>query len=113
MGELNGALAGQVAVITGQKDVSAAAKVVKNFSAEFDKLKVKSDTLNQQMELLAQPVTKLTDAQGLRPWRLKISAEAHSLFTSSPMEEPPRQKSRTVSRNLSFHSAQPGGNSPT
>jgi hypothetical protein len=25
----------------------------------------------------------------------------------------PRQKSRTVSRNLSFHSAQPGGKSPT
>ena len=29
--ELNGALAGQMAVVTGQKDVSAAAKVVKNF----------------------------------------------------------------------------------
>lgn len=31
--------------------------------AEFDKLQVKSDTLNQQIELLAQPVTKLTDAE--------------------------------------------------
>jgi large subunit ribosomal protein L10 len=38
--ELNGALAGMVAVVTGQKDVSAAAKVVKNFGAEFDRLKV-------------------------------------------------------------------------
>ncbi len=28
--------------------------------AEFDKLQIKSDTLNQQIELLAQPVTKLT-----------------------------------------------------
>ena len=28
--------------------------------AEFDKLKIKSDTLDQQIELLAQPVTKLT-----------------------------------------------------
>lgn len=28
--------------------------------AEFDKLKIKSDTLNQQIELLAQPVTKLS-----------------------------------------------------
>src|SRR5436309_8489281 len=34
VGDLNGALAGQLAVITGQKDVSAAAKVVKNFNAE-------------------------------------------------------------------------------
>ena len=28
--------------------------------AEFEKLQIKSDTLNQQIELLAQPVTKLT-----------------------------------------------------
>ena len=39
VGELNGALAGMLAVVTGEKDVSAAAKVVKNFSAEFDRLK--------------------------------------------------------------------------
>jgi len=38
--ELNGSLAGMVAVVTGEKDISAAAKVVKNFGAEFDKLKV-------------------------------------------------------------------------
>lgn len=31
--------------------------------AEFDKLQIKSDTLNQAIELLAQPVTKLTDAE--------------------------------------------------
>ncbi len=31
--------------------------------AEFDKLKVKSDTLNQQIELLAQPVAKLSDEE--------------------------------------------------
>ena len=31
--------------------------------AEFDKLQIKSDTLNQQIELLAQPVTKLTEAE--------------------------------------------------
>src|ERR1700759_4580311 len=36
--DLTGALAGQVAVIAGQKEVSAAAKVVKNFAAEFEKL---------------------------------------------------------------------------
>src|SRR5207248_2246665 len=31
--------------------------------AEFDKLKIKSDTLNEQIALLAQPVTKLNDEE--------------------------------------------------
>src|SRR5258707_10534755 len=33
--DMNGALAGQLAVVTGQRDVSAAAKVVKTFQKEF------------------------------------------------------------------------------
>jgi len=48
VGELNGALAGQLAVVTGQKDISAAAKALKNFAAEFDKLKFKFGYLNNQ-----------------------------------------------------------------
>lgn len=44
--ELNGSLTGQVAVITGKKDVSAAAKVVKTFNSEFDKLKIHFGYLN-------------------------------------------------------------------
>jgi len=55
--DLNGALAGQIAIVTGQKDVSVAAKVVKSFSAEFDRLKIKFGYLNNQRlgdtELLA------------------------------------------------------------
>ena len=46
--DLNGTLAGQIAVVTGQKDISAAAKVVKTFGAEFDKLKIKFGYLNNQ-----------------------------------------------------------------
>jgi large subunit ribosomal protein L10 len=46
--DLNGALTGQVAVVTGQRDISAAAKVVKTFGAEFDKLKVHFGYLNNQ-----------------------------------------------------------------
>src|SRR3954468_15968535 len=34
--DLGGALAGQLAVVTGQRDVSSAAKVVKSFHAEFE-----------------------------------------------------------------------------
>ena len=46
--DLNGSIAGQVAVGTGQKDISAAAKAVKNFGAEFDKLKIKFGYLDNK-----------------------------------------------------------------
>src|ERR1044072_4040729 len=39
-------LAGQLAVVTGKKDVSAAAKVVKTFSSEFEKPKIRFGFLN-------------------------------------------------------------------
>lgn len=48
VGDLHGSLAGQMAVVTGQKDISAAAKALKNFAAEFDKLKFKFGYLNNQ-----------------------------------------------------------------
>ena len=48
VGDLNGSLAGQMAVVTGQKDISATAKALKNFAAEFDKLKFKFGYLNNQ-----------------------------------------------------------------
>src|SRR5437016_8178733 len=48
VGEFNGALTGQLAVVTGKRDVSSAAKVVKSFGAEFDKLKIHFGYLNNQ-----------------------------------------------------------------
>src|SRR5438477_972899 len=39
--DLGATLTGQLAVVTGQRDVSSAAKIVKSFSAEFDKPKIK------------------------------------------------------------------------
>jgi large subunit ribosomal protein L10 len=53
VGDLNGTLAGQLAVVTGQRDISTAAKVVKTFGKEFDKLKVHFGYLNN--ERLEQP----------------------------------------------------------
>ncbi|HWX19424.1 MAG TPA: 50S ribosomal protein L10 [Candidatus Binatia bacterium] len=53
VGDLNGALAGQLAVVTGKRDISTAAKVVKSFGAEFDRLKVYFGYLNNQR--LEQP----------------------------------------------------------
>jgi large subunit ribosomal protein L10 len=48
VGDLQGTLAGQLAVVTGQRDVSVAAKIVKTFGAEFDKLKIHFGYLNNQ-----------------------------------------------------------------
>src|SRR2546422_11350970 len=44
--DLGSALGGQLAVVTGQRDVSSAAKVVKSFHAEFDRPKIKFGFLN-------------------------------------------------------------------
>ncbi|HZR17171.1 MAG TPA: 50S ribosomal protein L10 [Verrucomicrobiae bacterium] len=46
--DLNGSLAGQVAVVTGKRDISTAAKVVKTFGSEFEKLKVHFGYLNNE-----------------------------------------------------------------
>ena len=48
VGELNGSLTGQLAVVTGNKDIFVAAKALKNFAAEFDKLKLQFGYLNNQ-----------------------------------------------------------------
>src|SRR5438067_4951476 len=48
VGDLNGALAGQLAIVTGQRDISTAAKVVKKFGTEFERLKVSFGYLNNQ-----------------------------------------------------------------
>src|SRR5688572_27017751 len=37
--DLGSTLTGQIAVVTGQKDVSSAAKVIKTFASEFEKPK--------------------------------------------------------------------------
>src|SRR5579862_3233227 len=69
--DLNGSLAGQVAVITGQKDVSAAAKVVKTFNAEFDKLKVHFGYLNNN-RLAASDLVALADLPSIEVLRGKL-----------------------------------------
>jgi large subunit ribosomal protein L10 len=69
--DLNGSLAGQMAVVTGQKDISAAAKALKNFGAEFDKLKVKFGYLNNQ-RLEEAGIIALADLPGLDVLRAKI-----------------------------------------
>jgi large subunit ribosomal protein L10 len=69
--ELNGSLAGQMAVVTGQKDISAAAKALKNFAAEFDKLKLKFGYLNNQ-RLEEASIIALADLPSIDVLRAKI-----------------------------------------
>ncbi len=69
--DLNGALEGQVAVVTGQKDVSAAAKVLKNFGKENEKLKIKFGYLNSKRMEPADIMT-LADLPSIEVLRGKL-----------------------------------------
>ena len=71
IGELDGSLAGQLAVVTGKKDISAAAKALKNFASEFDKLKLKFGYLNnQRLEVVS--IIALADLPSLDVLRAKL-----------------------------------------
>jgi len=69
--ELSGKMTGQMAVVTGQKDVSASAKTLKTFASEFDKLKVKFGYLNSQH--LSEPdLIALADLPSIEVLRGKL-----------------------------------------
>ena len=69
--DLNGALTGQMAVVTGQKDVSAAAKTLKTFSSEFERPKVQFGYLNNQ-RLEAKDLAALADLPSIDVLRSKL-----------------------------------------
>jgi len=69
--DLNGSLAGQMAVVTGQKDISTSAKVVKTFASEFDKLKIKFGYLNNS-RLGDTDIIALADLPSIEVLRSKL-----------------------------------------
>ena len=69
--ELNGALGGQLAVVTGKRDISTAAKVVKTFGTELDRLKVQFGYLNNQ-RLEQAEIMMLADLPSLEVLRAKL-----------------------------------------
>jgi large subunit ribosomal protein L10 len=73
VGDLNGTLAGQIAVVTGQRDISTAAKVVKTFGAEFDRLKIRFGYLNNQ-RLADAEVMMLADLPSMEVLRSRLLA---------------------------------------
>lgn len=60
MPELEGSLAGQTAMVTGESDICAAAKVLKTFHAEFQKPSVRAGVLDNAALTTAQ-VAELAD----------------------------------------------------
>src|SRR5438045_1634086 len=79
-----GAADGQLAVVTGQRDVSAAAKVVKTFGAEFEKPKIKFGYLSNK-RLEAAELIALADLPSIEVLRSKflgvLNAPATKLVT--------------------------------
>lgn len=69
--DLTGTLAGQLAVVTGQKDVSAAAKVLKTFVTEFSKGAVQFGYLKNQ-RLDNKDLMELADLPSLDVLRARI-----------------------------------------
>lgn len=69
--DLAGAMTGQIAVVTGKKDISSAAKVVKTFASEFDKPKLQFGYLNSQ-RLTDKEVLVLADLPSIEVLRGKL-----------------------------------------
>lgn len=69
--DLGATLTGQLAVITGQRDISSAAKVVRTFGAEFDKPKIRFGYLkNQRLE--TADIVALADLPSIEVLRSKL-----------------------------------------
>jgi large subunit ribosomal protein L10 len=71
LADLRGALAGQLAIVTGRSDIAAAAKVVKAYQAEFEKPKLQFGFLGNQ-RLAAEEVRAIADLPPLNDLRAKL-----------------------------------------
>jgi len=71
LADLTGSLAGQLAVVTGKKDVAAAAKVLKTYQSEFDKPKLQFGYVGAKA-LKAEELRALADLPPLEQLQAKI-----------------------------------------
>ena len=71
IGDLAGGLAGQVAVVSGPKDVSLAAKVMKTYQKEFERPKIKFGYLNNS-RLEAADIVALAELPPIEALRSKL-----------------------------------------
>jgi large subunit ribosomal protein L10 len=70
--DLTGSMAGMLAVVTGQRDISAASKVLKTFSAEFERPKIKFGFLGNKRIEMAE-IAALADLPSLEVLRGKLA----------------------------------------
>lgn len=71
VGDLGGMLDGQLAVVTGKRDIAGAAKIIKNFHAEFEKPSFKFGFMDNQ-RLDDQELTTLADLPPLDSLRAQL-----------------------------------------
>jgi len=90
--DLAGTLAGQVAVVTGQREISSAAKALKTFQSEFEKPKLKFGYLNNQ-RLETAELMALADLPPIEQLRAEIVGliEAPVASLLSVLEAPARE----------------------
>jgi large subunit ribosomal protein L10 len=69
--DLKGVMTGQLAVVTGQKDICAAAKVVKTFASEFEKPKIKFGYMDDK-KIDAVEIEALADLPPMDVLRAKL-----------------------------------------
>jgi large subunit ribosomal protein L10 len=101
MADLAGSLSGQLAVVTGRRDVSSAAKVLKTFHAEFDKPKLRFGYLGDQ-RLEAVQVAALADLPPLEVLRATLLGLINSPATrlASALNAPASQLVRVLQRRV-------------
>jgi large subunit ribosomal protein L10 len=71
LGDLGAVLTGQLAVVTGKKDISATSKVLKTFQTEFERPKIRLGFLNSQ-RLESAEILALADLPSIEVLRGKL-----------------------------------------
>ena len=98
--DLKGALAGQLAVVTGKKDVSAAAKILKAFSSETSKGTVQFGYLNSK-RIENQELMELADLPSIDVMRGRILGmlQAPAATLARLINTPGSQLARVIKAN--------------
>jgi large subunit ribosomal protein L10 len=99
--DLGGSLAGQLAVVTGQRDLSVAAKVVKTFASEFEKPKVRFGYLKDR-RLEATEINTLADLPSLDVLRGKLLGvlQAPATKLAALLQTPASQLARVLAARV-------------
>ncbi|HTH46062.1 MAG TPA: 50S ribosomal protein L10 [Candidatus Limnocylindria bacterium] len=98
--DLSGALAGQLAIVTGRKDIAAAAKVVKGFQSEFEKPKLQFGYLGSK-RLSADELRTIADLPPLAELQGKLLGllQAPAQKLAAIINTPGSQLARVIKAN--------------